>query len=120
LDASTLDTICMTYDYSKRDYLLPEGCKDLIDVMKFEAEKMAVEQQEPANPPVPLPALGGEIVVPKQATVAQLASILQRKPYQIIATLMQMGVFANVHQELDFDTLAKVIRNYGYTARKGF
>jgi transcription antitermination factor NusA-like protein len=29
----------MNYDYSKRDYLLPEGCKDLGDVLKLEALK---------------------------------------------------------------------------------
>jgi HSP20 family molecular chaperone IbpA len=28
----------MNFDYSKRGYLLPEGCKDLIDVIKHEAE----------------------------------------------------------------------------------
>ena len=27
----------MNYDYSKRGYLLPKGCKDLIDVLKQEA-----------------------------------------------------------------------------------
>ncbi|MGA2177321.1 MAG: hypothetical protein ABSH38_20290 [Verrucomicrobiota bacterium] len=29
----------MNYDYSKRDYLLPEGCKDLGDFLKLEALK---------------------------------------------------------------------------------
>ena len=29
----------MNYDYSKRDYLLPKGCKDLGDVLKLEAQK---------------------------------------------------------------------------------
>ena len=28
----------MDYDYTKRSYLLPEGCKDLIDVLKLKHE----------------------------------------------------------------------------------
>jgi len=35
----------MNYDYSKRDYLLPDGCKDLSDVWKLEGQKKAREQE---------------------------------------------------------------------------
>jgi translation initiation factor IF-2 len=109
----------MNYDYSKRDYLLPEGCKDLIDVQKLEAQKKALEQERTPKPPVPrpLPPIVGEVVIPAQTTVLQLASILTQKPFQIIADLMEIGVFATVNQELDFDTIAKVTRRHGYTAK---
>jgi HSP20 family molecular chaperone IbpA len=33
----------MDYDYSKRGYLLPKGCKDLIDVSKLEDKVIATE-----------------------------------------------------------------------------
>ena len=36
----------MNYDYSKRDYLLPDGCKDISDALKLEALK-ANENREP-------------------------------------------------------------------------
>src|SRR5688572_19866286 len=37
----------MNHDYSKRDYLLPEGCKDLGDVLKLEAQKTNEEIRQP-------------------------------------------------------------------------
>ena len=53
----------MNYDYSKRGYLLPEGCKDLIDVQKIELEKALQkwrERQEQRRPqPTPFPSLPG-------------------------------------------------------------
>lgn len=109
----------MNYDYSKRDYLLPEGCKDLIDVQKLEAKKKAMEQPMPKPPvPRPLPPVVGEVIIPPHTTVLKLASILSQKPFQIIADLMEIGVFPNVNHELDFDTIAKVTRRHGYTAKK--
>jgi len=108
----------MNYDYSKRDYLLPEGCKDLIDVQKLEAQKKALERPTPKPPvPRPLPPVVGEVIIPPHTTVLQLASILSRKPFQIIADLMEIGVIANVDHELDFDTIAKITRRNGYTAK---
>ncbi len=37
----------MNYDYSKRDYLLPQGCKDLGDVLKLEAQKRNEKFRQP-------------------------------------------------------------------------
>jgi hypothetical protein len=101
----------MNYDYTKRDYLLPGGCKDLIDVLNLEAQKQALEQQKPK--PLarrPLPPVVGELVIPVHTTVLQLAALLKQKPFQIIADLMEIGVFANVTHELDFDTIATITR----------
>ena len=109
----------MNYDYSKRDYLLPPGCKDLIDVQKLEAR----EKSEGAGMDIkaasvkPSPPIVGEVIIPAHTTVLQLASILNQKPFRIIANLMEIGVFANVNQTLDFDTIAKITRRHGYTAR---
>ena len=51
-------------------------------------------------------------------TVEELAAALRQKPFQIIADLMEIGVFANVHQEVAFDVVTKVVRKYGYTAKR--
>jgi len=109
----------MNYDYSKRDYLLPPGCKDLIDVQKLEAQEKAMEQAWTSKPPVskPPPPIVGEVIIPAHTTVRQLASILSQKPFRIIADLMEIGVFANVDEKLDFDTIVKITRRHGYTAR---
>src|SRR2546425_7034731 len=99
----------MNHDYSKRDYLLPKGCKHLIDALKQEAQAHALHQQT-FKPAAALPPLKGEIVVPDHATTLRLASILGQKPFRIIADLMDIGIFANVNQELDFDTITKITR----------
>ena len=107
----------MNHDYSKRDYLLPEGCKDLSDVWKLAAQKKAQEQRASMSPAA-LPPIIGELATPEGTSVAELASLLNQKPFQIIADLMEAGVFANINHKLDFDTIAKVARKYGYMARR--
>ena len=49
----------MYYDYNKRSYLLPPGCKDLIDLLRLEEQKKGSSTQLPM-----LPGLkGGEIFI---------------------------------------------------------
>jgi len=103
----------------KRGYLLPEGCKDLIDVIKLKPES------EPSTP-LPqqcvaksdLPPVIGEIVIPQPTLVGELAGLLKQKPFQIVADLMQFGVFANVNQALDFDIISSVARKYGFIEKR--
>ncbi len=104
----------MSPDYSKRDYLLPKGCKDLIDVLKLEAQ----QKKEDAWQPHQLPPITGELLVSEQTSVRELAALLDRKPFVIIADLMELGLFANVNQPLDFESVSRVLRKYGYTAKK--
>lgn len=40
----------MNYDYNKRDYLLPRGCKDLLDVTKLHLKKKPTEEQAATQP----------------------------------------------------------------------
>jgi translation initiation factor IF-2 len=91
----------------------------LIDVSKLEAEKKAFEELRTRKPPAPrpLPPIVGEVIIPAHTTVLQLASILNQKPFQIIADLIEIGVLASVNQELDFDAVAKITRRHGYTAK---
>ena len=71
-------------DYSKRDYLLPKGCKDLADALV--------------------------ITVPKEMTVVELAVLLGQKPAQVVADLFRLGVFASSEQALTFETTSKLFR----------
>lgn len=62
----------MNYDYSKRCYLLPEGCKDLSDVWKLKAPTTAARQQAPkahASLPLTVGDVVGELVIPEHTTV---------------------------------------------------
>ena len=106
----------MENEYMKRDYLLPKGCKDLGDVLKSQAEPMPTIPH--ASPPAPLPPIIGEMTVPSQITVGELAVTLTQKPFQIIGDLMKLGIFATGEQQLDFDTISRVLRKYGFTAKK--
>ncbi len=108
----------MSPDYSKRGYLLPAGCKDLIDVINLEnAQRAKAGSHLDELPGVP-PPVTGEIVVAGNTTVGQLAELLGQKPFQIIADLMQLGVFATVKQVMGFEAMSKVARKYGYVAKK--
>jgi len=104
----------MNYDYNKRGYLLPDGCKDLIDVLTSKA---------PAKPlttfpsTTPLPPIVGEVTVAERMTIRELAALLKQKPFQIIADLIELKVLANMDQELSFDLISQVVRRYGYTAK---
>lgn len=108
----------MIYDYSKRGYLLPKGCKDLMDVLRLEAHEKVLTRRQKQKSAVALTPVSGNVVIPEHTTVLQLASILHQKPVQIIADLMELGMFAIVTQELAFDTIAKVAQIHGCVARR--
>jgi len=132
-------------DYSKRDYLLPEGCKDLIDVINLERQQKAqpvwllkgkilvgnpeglpylfaktkggIKATLGELPGVPPPITQDLVVVPPM-TVGKLAELLGQKPATIIADLMLLGVFAKTNQVVGFEAIARVARKYGYAAKK--
>jgi len=125
----------MEHDYMQRGYLLPEGCKDLNDVLKRKQKRAhyllpKLPNQfaqlpkgcglliRPRKQPAPLPPVEGEIIIPDQTTVSQLAALLSQKPFLIVADLMQMGVFANVWQLLGFETISRIARKYGFVVKK--
>lgn len=101
-----------------RGYLLPEGCKDLIDVLKLNLSDRQPLWQSPVVSLVPLPPLKGELAVKERMTVSELAEVLGQKPYRILADVIEMGVFVTLTQLIDFRVIARVVRKYGYTAIK--
>jgi hypothetical protein len=103
-------------DYSKRHYLLPKGCKDLIDVIRLEEAQKA---QMPSFPEaLNQPPASGIIFVSNLTTVRELAALLGQKTFKIIADAMQLGVFATANQVIDFNTISRIARSYGIEARK--
>ncbi len=101
-------------DYTKRGYLLPEGCKDLIDAIKLQEATAGKAPLPPGQPN----SRARELVVHEPISVRDLAELLGQAPFQIIGDLMKLGVFANVNQHLAFEVVAKVALKYGYRARK--
>ena len=107
----------MNYDYKKRGYLLPEGCKDLIDVLKPKAQHKPMTMMPP-TPSAPLPPIVGEITVAEWMTIRELTALLKQTPFQIIGDLLELRVAAKVDQPVSFEMIAQVVRRYGYTAKK--
>ena len=122
----------MEHNYMSRGYLLPEGCKDLVDVLNLQRKQLPKPYFLPKLPgkfpnlqakPIkwkkpPAPPLPREITIPSQISVSELASLLGQKPFKIIADLMELGVFVNVMHQLNFDTASQIAAKYGFTLKK--
>ena len=136
----------MYYDYNKRSYLLPPGCKDLIDLLRLEEQKKRPSIQLPflqagdislASPEEILgpwklkkkkqkesqveslstPSIR-EVVISDQILVVELAKIAGQKPFKIISDLMELGIFSNMTQKIEFEAASCVLKKYGIIAKK--
>jgi hypothetical protein len=122
----------MENEFMKRGYLLPDGCKDLSDVAKlkhkdvpkvFSAAALQAAFYDPmakvSKGSASLPPVTRQVFIPPGTTVDKLAALLEQKPFEIIADLMTLGVFAMVNYVIDFKTISEVARMHGYQAIKG-
>jgi len=57
------------------------------------------------------------IEIPESLTVRDLADRIEASPIDVIKQLMANGVMANINQQIDFDTAAVVIAEFGYEAQ---
>jgi translation initiation factor IF-2 len=76
-----------------------------------------VEPAKPAAPAEPkfvLPATGELITLKPPIIVRDLAEQLKKKPFQLIADLMQLNVFASVNQAIDEAVAARLCAKYGF------
>jgi translation initiation factor IF-2 len=112
----------------KRGYLLPDGCKDLIDVLKRKPHPISAtscqpqhKKFKPTHPLLkhPVPPVVGELVIPAPASVSELAKLLGQKPFKIIADVMELGFFVSAKQSLSFEIVSSVARKYGFIAKRG-
>jgi len=56
------------------------------------------------------------IEIPVSITVRELAEIIETSPIDVIKQLMANGVMANINQQIDFDTAAIVVEEFGFEA----
>jgi len=56
------------------------------------------------------------IEIPESLTVRELATRIEASPIDVIKQLMANGVMANINQQIDFDTAAIVIAEFGFEA----
>lgn len=57
------------------------------------------------------------IEIPSVVTIRDLAVMIETSPIDIIKQLMANGVMANINQQIDFDTAAIVIGEFGFEAQ---
>jgi len=98
-------------DYSKRDYLLPAGCKDLYDLIKRE--------KPPGSAPPPYPPITRKIRLPEKVAVRFIAEIVTQDVNTtsvFMSKLQELGV--DVNRSLDFDEAQLLLRHYGIWAER--
>jgi hypothetical protein len=100
----------MEEDYMKR--LLPGSYKEPIDLPEYKRFSWALRSPEPPPPTF------GQLPADDQITVRELAILLKKAPHQIVADLMEHGVLATPTDHVEPDLVAKVVRRYGYVAKK--
>jgi translation initiation factor IF-2 len=57
------------------------------------------------------------IEIPASITVRELAETIQTSPIDVIKQLMANGVMASINQQIDFDTAAIVVEEFGFEAQ---
>jgi translation initiation factor IF-2 len=84
---------------------------------KFASKPESKAPAPPAGPAMPkfvAPATGEIITLKPPIVVRDLAERLNRKPFQLIADLMELGVFANVNQAIDENIAQRLCGKYGF------
>lgn len=84
---------------------------------QFPDRKAPASVQTPASSTdwvAKLPGHAEVITMKAPVVVRQLAELLNRKPFQLIADLMELGVFANVNQSIDENAARKLCAKHGF------
>ena len=112
----------------KRGYLLPEGCKDLIDVFRSSLARQrrerlrALERQKLMERLRVLhgliPPIVGEIKISGPMRVEDLASALKQQVARIMIDVMELEIFVPPQVLLGHQEIAWVALKYGYIVRK--
>jgi hypothetical protein len=111
----------MENEFMKRGYLLPDGCKDMIQTLKLplgtqnECNTQAWFRKILEAIPQEVP-IKGALEIPKKIFMGKLAAMLDKEPYPIICRMMLLGIFP--HERLDFETAAVIAKKYGFIAKQ--
>ena len=78
------------------------------------AERSAPKAPAPAAPKFVAPEIGEIITMKPPIVVRDLAEQLKKKPFQLIADLMELNVFANVNQAIDETIAQRLCAKHGF------
>lgn len=91
---------------------------------KAEEAAAPVSEEAPAEPVVEevveeAPSDGRPVIHLKTSiSVKELAPLLNIKPFQVIADLMSLQIFANINQTVELDTVAKLCEKHGFVLER--
>jgi len=95
-------------DYSKRDYLLPDGCKDLADLIRREAAAV--------SPPRPDPPITRRVTLPGVVSVKFIAEATGQSLHKIANRMNELRIIVSVNRSIEFDDAVRILRRYGIGA----
>ena len=104
-------------EHDKPRFLLPDGCKDLNDLIRLQEEAARHSKWE-KKLAEKMPKLPEEIILSETVCVEELAGMLCLKPFVVIAGLLQLKVFASVETKIDFTTASVLCAVFGVNVRK--
>ena len=112
----------MDDDFLGRGFLLPDGWKDWAE---HYCGSPTPPESSIAKPMMnvtwsqsPFPIIHGKMRIPEKMTVRELAVALSKKTFQIVGDLIPLKIFAKQTTELDFNTIAIILRKYGVIAER--
>lgn len=85
---------------------------------KLRAQQHLKEREEAMAKKEQLAEEGGEVILPQQITVRELAGKMKMPVTELIKILMQNGILASQNERLDFETASIVAEDIGYQAKK--
>ena len=95
---------------SKRDYLLPPRCKDLIDALQRRPKVVAA---------APYPPVTRQVTLREKVSVRYLAEISGKELYAIFRVMAEMRVNVSPNRSVDFADAQKILRRCGIWAARG-
>jgi len=103
----------------KQRFLLPDGCKDLYDVIRMQSTPLefSVPDYLSAQTNV-LVGFPKNVTLPDPVTVRQLAEAIHIMPYFIIGALMECNVFASVNTSIALSSAQQLCALYGVDATR--
>src|SRR5678816_1692923 len=100
-----------TQDNAERGYLLPPGCKDLLDAIKHE------EATRPE--PVLYPPITRKVTLPNVVAVRFLVEVSGQEPEVVTGLMNKLHIFVDVNRSVDFGSAQRVLRHFGVWAERG-
>jgi hypothetical protein len=61
---------------------------------------------------------GKRIFVPSYIKVKELAKLLGLRPFKVVASVLELGIFKHADELIDFSTAATIAQNHGYVAER--